>query len=79
MLTRKRLLRWCFYSICGFCTSLGKIDVGVAYAIWAALGTVIVSTAGIVLFNERISPIKLISILLVIVGVVGLNLSDTHS
>ncbi|CAB9522311.1 compound-resistance protein SugE [Seminavis robusta] len=65
-------------SLCGFCTCLAKLDVGVAYAVWAALGTVIVTTAGIFFFNEAMDPIKLVSLLLVIVGVVGLNLSDGH-
>jgi len=50
--------------------------VGIAYAVWAALGTVIVTTAGIFLFGEAASPMKLASILLVILGVIGLNLAE---
>ena len=65
-------------SLCGFCTALAKLDVGVAYAMWAALGTVIVTTAGVVFFHEAMDPMKMISIVLVILGVVGLNLSDSH-
>lgn len=64
--------------MCLFCTCLAKLDVGVAYAVWAALGTVIVSTAGIFFFNESCDPIKIISIIMVILGVVGLNLRDDH-
>ena len=65
-------------SLCGFCTCLARLDVGVAYAVWAALGTVIVTTAGIFMFGEAASPIKLASIILVILGVIGLNLADAH-
>ena len=60
--------------MCAFCTCLAKLDVGVAYAVWAAMGTIIVTTAGILFFQETCDPFKLISILFVVIGVVGLNL-----
>ena len=63
-------------SLCGFCTALAKLDVGVAYALWAAIGTVMVTAAGVIFFQETMHPMKLISILLIILGVVGLNLTD---
>ena len=65
-------------SLCGFCTAIAKLDVGVAYAIWAALGTVVVTASGVLFFHEAMDPLKLISVMFVIFGVVGLNLSDGH-
>lgn len=65
-------------SLCGFCTALAKLDVGVAYAVWAALGTVIVTAAGVVFFQEAMDPLKMVSMLLVVLGVVGLNLGEGH-
>ena len=65
-------------SLCGFCTALAKLDVGVAYALWAAVGTVMVTAAGVIFFQEAMHPMKLISILFIILGVVGLNLFDGH-
>jgi small multidrug resistance pump len=59
-----------------FTIALKKIDVSVAYAIWAGLGVAMISIIGYVGFHEPMSLVKIISILLVIVGVVGLHLSS---
>jgi small multidrug resistance pump len=66
------------FSVAGFNVALSQIDVSVAYALWSALGTVIVSTAGVLFFNESCDAIKLTCIALIIVGVVGLNVRETH-
>lgn len=58
-----------------FSMALKKIDISVAYAIWSAFGIVVLSVIGVLVFKESISPLKVISILFIIVGVVGLNLS----
>lgn len=55
--------------------ALKKIDVSIAYAIWSGLGTALVTVIGILWFKEPTTAIKLISIGLVIIGVIGLNLS----
>lgn len=55
--------------------SLKKIEIGIAYAIWSGLGTVIITTLGIMLFHEQVSLIKFAGIALIIGGVVLLNLS----
>ncbi|MBW4645695.1 MAG: multidrug efflux SMR transporter [Goleter apudmare HA4340-LM2] len=52
---------------------LQKIAVSVAYSIWSGLGTTLLAIIGIIWFRESITPIKMISISLVIVGVIGLN------
>jgi small multidrug resistance pump len=55
--------------------ALKKIEVSVAYAVWSGVGTALIATIGILYFRESVTAIKLISLLLIIVGVVGLNLS----
>jgi small multidrug resistance pump len=60
----------------GLC--LKKIDVGVSYAIWSGLGTALITIVGIMYFKEPMSALKIASIVLIIVGVVGLNLTETH-
>lgn len=55
--------------------ALKKIDVGVAYAIWAGVGTALIAIIGILYFKEPFSILKAFSIFLIIAGVVGLNLS----
>lgn len=55
--------------------SLKHIELSVAYAIWAGLGTGLIAAIGILLFHEGVNVLKIISLLFIIVGVVGLNLS----
>ena len=58
--------------------ALKKIDMSIAYAIWAGVGTSLITIIGIIYFKEPITLIKTISVLLIIIGVVGLNLSNSH-
>jgi multidrug transporter EmrE-like cation transporter len=46
--------------------------------IWASVGTAIVSIAGIVFFGERLDMAKIICLTLILLGVVGLELSGDH-
>lgn len=54
--------------------ALKTIDVSVAYAIWSGVGTTLITVIGIWWFKEPITVLKIVSIALIIVGVVGLNL-----
>ncbi len=54
---------------------LKQLEVGAVYAIWSALGTVAVAVLGMLLFHEPPTAMKVISMVLIIAGVVGLNLS----
>jgi len=54
--------------------SLAQIDVSVAYAIWSALGTLCVSVAGVTMFGEVCTTTKVVSMMLILLGVAGLNL-----
>ena len=66
-------------SLAGLTLALKTIDLSIAYAIWSGLGTTVMAIVGIVYFKESASMLKIGSILLIIVGVVGLNLSSrTH-
>ncbi len=58
--------------------ALKKIDLGIAYAIWGAVGITIMAAIGIIFFKESISLLKVVSILLIVLGVIGLNLSGAH-
>jgi small multidrug resistance pump len=55
--------------------ALKKIDVSVAYAIWAGLGTALVATVGMLWLREPAGLLKGVSIGLIVLGIVGLNLS----
>jgi len=50
-------------------------EVGALYAIWSGLGTVLIAGIGFVVFGDVLTPLKLFSLLLVVLGVIGLQLS----
>jgi len=55
--------------------SMKVLEVGTAYAVWAGLGTALITIAGIAMFGESIAWTKLVGTLLIIVGVVMLHAS----
>jgi small multidrug resistance pump len=59
-----------------FTMSLKRIDVSIAYAIWAGLGTALIAVIGILWFKEPVNALKMVSLLVIVAGVIGLNLSD---
>lgn len=61
-----------------FALVLKKIDVSVAYAIWAGLGTALIALIGMLWFKEPVTALKLLSLALIIAGVTGLNLGGAH-
>ena len=57
--------------------TLRQLEIGVAYAIWSGLGTALIAVIGFVWFKESVTVIKILSMALIIIGVIGLNLSKT--
>jgi quaternary ammonium compound-resistance protein SugE len=49
--------------------------VGPAYAVWTGLGAAGTVIVGMIWLNESVTVLKLVSIVLVLAGVVGLQLS----
>lgn len=66
-----------FYLLSFICLtlSLKRLEISVAYAIWAGLGTSLIAIIGIFYFQEPVTVIKMGGLLLIVVGVVGLNLA----
>ncbi len=62
-----------------FTYALKKIDLSLSYAIWSGAGTALIALIGIFYFKEPSSLLKIVSIGLIIIGVVGLNLSGAKS
>ncbi len=56
--------------------AIKTLPLGTAYAVWTGMGAVGVAVLGIVLFKESADWFRLLSIMLVIVGIIGLKLSD---
>ncbi|MEQ8288512.1 MAG: multidrug efflux SMR transporter [Gammaproteobacteria bacterium] len=63
-------------SVGALALAVKKIEVSIAYAVWAGAGTALIAVIGILYFNESANLVKVVSILLIITGVVGLNLSS---
>jgi small multidrug resistance pump len=59
---------------------LKRLELSVTYAIWSGVGTALAALIGIAYFREPLSLFKLASLLLVVLGVVGLSLAakETH-
>jgi small multidrug resistance pump len=52
-----------------------KLDVGVGYAIWAGSGAALIAIAGILYFKEPASALKIASLGLIVMGIVGLQVA----
>jgi small multidrug resistance pump len=57
--------------------SMKTLEVGTAYAVWAGLGTALITVAGIFLFGESFAWTKILGTVLIIAGVVLLHASST--
>jgi quaternary ammonium compound-resistance protein SugE len=58
--------------------AIKTLPLGTAYAVWTGMGAVGVAILGIFLFKESVDIYRIISILLVITGIIGLKLSDNY-
>lgn len=58
--------------------ALRTIDLGVAYAVWAGIGTAVVAIIGIVVFGEPGNAAKTLGLALIVAGVVLVNLQGAH-
>ena len=53
--------------------ALKALPIGTAYAVWVGIGTVGTVIAGIMLFGESMTLIRVISILFILIGIIGLK------
>ena len=52
------------------------LPIGTAYAVWTGIGAVGVAILGMMLFGESRDPVRLGSIALIVLGIVGLKVSS---
>ncbi len=65
------------FSFVALMFALKHIDLSIAYAIWAGVGTAVVAAIGVMMFNEPMSLFKGLCIGLVIAGVIGLRAAES--
>jgi small multidrug resistance pump len=57
---------------------LREMSIGATYAVWSAVGTALIAAIGVFAFGEPATALKLASLGLIIIGVVGLNMAGSH-
>lgn len=75
------ILIFVFYSLsfAAAAFAMKRLDLSFVYAVWAGLGVMIISIVGMTYFKESVSALKIASIVLIALGVIGLNLGRTAS
>jgi len=57
---------------------LREMSIGATYAVWSAVGTALIAAVGMFAFGEPATALKVASLGLIILGVVGLNMAGSH-
>ena len=53
---------------------LKNLLLGMAYVIWLAFGIIGTAILGVLLFHEKLTLLQILSIILIIIGIIGLKL-----
>lgn len=64
-------------SLAGIVLVMRHMELSVAYAVWSGAGTTLTVMVGVYLFREPMSAMKLASLGLIIMGIVGVKLAST--
>jgi quaternary ammonium compound-resistance protein SugE len=51
------------------------LPIGTAYAVWTGIGAAGTAIGGMILFNESVSTARIICLVLIVAGVIGLRVS----
>jgi len=71
----------CVAGLCSFyllMLAIKTLPLGTAYAVWTGMGAVGIAVLGIILFKESADVCRIMSISLVVMGIIGLKLTETH-
>lgn len=58
--------------------ALKTLPVGSAYAVWVGIGAAGTAIAGMIWFGEPRDALKLVSLVMLIAGVIGLRMTGSH-
>jgi quaternary ammonium compound-resistance protein SugE len=61
-------------SMGGLAFALRTLPVGIAYAVWTGIGASVTAVIGMVWLDEAVSVGKIVSLVLIVAGIVGLHL-----
>lgn len=54
-----------------------QLPISIAYAVWAGLGTAGIAIVGVLFLGDRLDPMKVAALSLIVLGVVLLNLTSS--
>lgn len=66
-------------SMGGLAFALRTLPVGTAYAVWTGIGASVTAVVGMAVLGEGVSVLKVVSLVLIVAGIVGLNLAENGS
>jgi quaternary ammonium compound-resistance protein SugE len=67
-----------FFSMFLLSQAIKSLPVGTAYAVWTGIGAAGTAIFGMLLLGESRDVLKLLSLLMLVGGIVGLRLTSTH-
>ena len=62
-------------SFAGLAWSMRVLPAGPAYAVWTGIGAALTAVVGMVWLDDGVSVLKIVSLVLIVAGVIGLNLA----
>ncbi len=73
---RPSILVVIFYTICfaAFGKSLLMLDLGIAWATWGAVGTIVTPIVGFLFYKQKITKTGIAGLVLIIISTITLNL-----
>lgn len=79
--TKPALFLALFYTICfvALTFALKHLELSIVYAVWSGVGTVLIAAIGMVYLHESVSIRKIIFLGLIVVGVIGMHLHESHA
>jgi quaternary ammonium compound-resistance protein SugE len=54
--------------------AMKHLPLGTSYAAWTGIGIVGTTVLGIFLFNEKLSPLQVVCVALIVIGIAGLKI-----
>jgi quaternary ammonium compound-resistance protein SugE len=54
--------------------AMKRLPLGTSYAAWTGIGIVGTTLLGIFLFNEKLSPLQVVCVALIVIGIAGLKI-----
>ena len=64
-----------FLSIFFLSFAMRTVSVGVSYAMWTAVGSILTLIISKIFYNEMFKPLKILGVTMILIGIVGLELA----